>query len=282
MKEILKSSFTFKSLFQIRKKTGYAFFWYFVLIIIFSSLPLNLLIIRQNGWRLNAIVSNLENEDLAWLPNDLPISFIVDANNGLISLTDDTIQYVFETSKYTIIINGAENNYEIKANLIVLTKEAIIYYNDQQKPIIGTYSSLKQKVDFQYLTKMEDKLVAKHKFIEIFKVAFAPYFILSSVILWTAINLLMQIVLLFTITSIFLLIRINYQKVASYREYLKIHVASYTIPTIISVIVGLISENTATLSPVILQFGTALMAIGTIYLGSKSEVNHAIALKDTI
>jgi maltodextrin utilization protein YvdJ len=92
----------------------------------------------------------------------------------------------------------------------------------------------------------------------------------------------MQTVLMLAICAIFLLVRVNYQKVATYREYLKMYVGCFVIPTVVSVLIGLIGESTAALTPVILQMGTALMMIGTIYKGSKTEIPPAKRLKDAI
>lgn len=282
MKTILKNSFRFSNIFALRKTSSKAFIWYFLIIVIFSSLPLNLLIISGQGWNLNAIVANLEEEDLTWLPRELPINFIVDPNRGLFSVNDDQNKYEFKSSKYTFLINGQEGNYEAHPNLVVLTPDEVIFYNSKLKELRGSYRHLKMKVDFQQLTRMENITESKLMFVDIIESAFAPYFIFYSVLVWTIINLLMQTILLFMVAGIFMLIRINYQKVASYKEYLQIFIASYTVPVLVAVGIGLISESTAPFSPVILQFGTALMAVGAIYIGSKKEINHPHRLKETL
>lgn len=288
MKTIIAKSFRFANLFALRKIKSKSFIFLFFLLTLISSLPLNILIIRTKGWKFNPIVNELELEfDTFVLPVEkylengeekfLYFSKLTFKKEGIIS---DGTPYFFQTSTFKFYINQVPTNEEIeKGNVVVLTKEDALFYRDNGKELIGSYSRLGEPIHFDRISTETD---AKKALIEIIEAVFSGPYIFSSVLIWTIANIFMQTVLMFAISGIFLLVRINFQKVATYHEYLKMYVGCFVIPTIVSVLIGLINASTAALTPVILQMGTALMMIGTIYKGSKAEIPPAKKLRDSM
>ncbi|HPD12792.1 MAG TPA: DUF1189 family protein [Bacilli bacterium] len=288
MKTIIFKCFRFSSLFALRKIKSKSFIFLFALLTLISSLPLNILIIKTKGWNFNPIVNEMELEfDTFTLPVEkylengeekfLYFSKLTFKKEGIIS---DGTPYFFETSTFKFYINQVPTKEETdQGNVIVLIKDEAVFYRENGKKLIGSFSNLNEPIHFDRIANETD---AKKAIIEIIETVFSGPYIFSSVLIWTIANIFMQTVLMLAICAIFLLVRVNYQKVATYREYLKMYVGCFVIPTVVSVLIGLIGESTAALTPVILQMGTALMMIGTIYKGSKTEIPPAKRLKDAI
>ena len=277
MTNIIKKSFRLQDIFALRKYKNKSFFSLFILLLMLGSLPLNLLIIKNKGWKFNPIVIHLEDADFAWELKDQEgyyfpnLSFYRD---GLKS----SDQYELKTDVYHFYFNYFENEIDTEhGNVVLFAKEDVIFYRPNGKKLIGSYQRLEKPIHFDRIATEEE---AKRVFIDLVETVFSGPFIFSSILIWTFANIFMQTVLLFLVSAIFLLIRINFKKVAYYREYLRIYISCLVVPTIISVFIGLWGELGATFAPVLLQFGTALMMIGVIYKGSKAEITPARLLKD--
>ena len=276
MIKIIKNSFKFKNIFSLRKEKGLLFAVYFIIMILIISLPQNLAIIRNDGLKFNNIVIEL-NE----IAKENPDQILEKLPDGVIEKTvfvmDSRPLGNIETKKFEIAFYGQNEEYEEKKNLVAFEYDKVVYYDGNGNKLVGKYQSLDKRINLTDL-KNRSKIVGANQteiateFINGVTQVFSPYFILQGVGITMLGNFLLNTLLLFIISAILLLVRVNYKKVATYKEYLKIYIASYTLPVIIGVTLSLISyKYLATFAQVIIQWGTPLMAVGAIFIGSKKE-----------
>ncbi|PKK96525.1 MAG: hypothetical protein CVV58_05915 [Tenericutes bacterium HGW-Tenericutes-3] len=118
--------------------------------------------------------------------------------------------------------------------------------------------------------RMTTQADAVSKFATMLDEAFSSYAIFVSVVYYTAITAFLNLVLILVVSAIFIFVRIRYQKVTNFKENLKIVIASMTIPSLISFIVGILGVmEINAFTVVIYQFATPLIALVAIYKGSK-------------
>lgn len=276
MIKIIKNSFSFKNIFSLRKEKGIFFAIYFIIIILIMSLPQNLAIIRNDGLKFNNIV--IELSDLA---KNNPNQIVEKLPDGTIEKTvfvmDSRSLGNISTEKFEIAFYDKNEQYEIKKNLVAFEYDKVVYYDGSGNKLVGKYQSLDKRINLTNLKARFEVINADQteiamEFVNGVKQIFSPYFITQGILMTLLGNFLLNTLLLFIICAILLLIRIDYKKVASYKEYLKIYIASFTLPLIIGVALSLISyKYLATFSQVIIQWGTPLMAVGAIFIGSKKE-----------
>ena len=96
--------------------------------------------------------------------------------------------------------------------------------------------------------------------------------VFSNVLINTGTQLLMNTIMVLIIGTIFLLIRIKYKRVTTFRNNIAILISSMTIPSIISFIIGILGIiEMNSFGVVLFQLLTPLIAIGAIYLGSNEK-----------
>lgn len=277
MIKIIKSSFDFKKLFGIRKYKSLKFIIYFIIMILLSSVPQNIAIIKNEGLAFNKIV--LELNELA---KENPSDIINRLPNGVIEKTafikDSTEKSTIETKTFIIAFYSKDEDYEPQKNLIAFEYDQVVYYDGNGHKLIGRYNELETRLNLTALKAEARENIDANltsvamEFSNGLKSMFSPYFIAQGIGMTLLGNLLLNTILLFLICLILLLVRINFKSVATYLEYLRIYIASYTLPVIIGVLLGLISyKYLSTFSQVIIQWGTPAMVVGAIFIGSKKE-----------
>lgn len=294
MIKFILHSFTFKGIFSHRDDKKKIVIFYLLILIIVNSFPLNLQIIRNDGWQeLNTVTLNWRELNPSWLPNELPNDISI--NKYGLSVQFEKSYYFesnYQDEKNVLIINPidkdpvlnepayTQTNYKVidetgkvitysYINTIILCKDKVIYYNDQGQSINGDYSKVKDTLFFSSLKEL-NQAEASTIFLDLIDNSFSKYIIFSSIMINTLTQFALNIILVLSLSVIFMLVRIKYQKVTTFTENINIVVASMTIPTLISFIVsiiGVIELNSFT--SVIFQLLTPLIAIGAIYKGSK-------------
>lgn len=276
MIKIIRNSFNFKNIFGLRKEKGILFIIYFIIILLIVSLPQNLAIIKNDGLEFNNIVIELKE-----IASENPMEIIEKFPDGTIEKTffnmDSRSLGSIKTKTFEIAFYGRNETYEEKKNLVAFEYDKVVYYDGNGNKLTGNYRNLDTRINLTNLKAQSQLLNANQneialEFINGVKQIFSPYFIAQGIIITLVGNFLLNTLLLFLVSAILLLIRVNYKKVATYKEYLKIYIASFTIPVLIGVFLSLISyKYLATFSQVIIQWGTPVMAVGSIFLGSKKE-----------
>ena len=293
MIQFILNSFTFKGIFSNKDAKGGIVFIYFLIILFATSFPLNVQIIQNNGWdELNTVTYAWKEDVPSWIPDDLP-NDVVFSSNGMMMPIEDTYIYqsVYNESFYTLVINPIDRTPQAGESIhteegiktldengevvlkqyektIVLCKDKVIYYYEDDEFVKGDYSNIKDPINLSSLKGL-DQHEAASIFLSMIDGCFSPYMVLSNVLISTLTQLLLNIILVFMISGIFMLVKVNYQRITNYGENVKIIISSMTIPTLISFVIGIIGimEITA-FSVVLFQLITPLLALGAIYKGS--------------
>lgn len=290
MLKFLSKCFTFKGIFSLRDyKKGPVIFLFLILVFV-TSFPLNMAIIKNNGWKgLNTVTYAWRTTHPTWLPSGLPNDYVI-TKNGLEVVPSNDVTYVFETTNQIndkevvtkLIINPLEiidnkiydknNNliydYQNKTNqrAIVLSQKEIIYYGDDNI-LTSDYKHVPEAVNFTNLKL--DINEGGLKFLDIIDGAFSDMMIISNLLINTGTQLLLNTIFVIVEAAIFLLVRIKYQRVTNFSQNINIVIASMIIPSIISFIAGILNIiEFSSFTVVLFQLLAPLIAIGAIYKGS--------------
>ena len=295
MIKIFINSFSFKKIFQNGNASWRSIIAYFLFIVLVTSFPLNLQIFQNDGWKgLNTITMGIREAAPNWFPNELPNDVAL-SSNGLYTPTETTYYYesiLVDGTFYQFVINPQTEDEIIEfttlyteegvvtkdtngqvvltpyQKAIVLCKDKVLYYDNTSDPIIGNYHHINQVIHFTELKSME-KFAALTLLLDAIDGAFNQYMVFSNILINTATQLAMNLVMVVIIAAIFLLIRIKYKKVTNYHQNVGILISSMTIPSILSFIIGIIGIiEMNSFGVVLFQLLTPLIAIGAIYLGS--------------
>ncbi|MBN2876743.1 MAG: DUF1189 family protein [Bacilli bacterium] len=268
-------SFQVKKIYDLRETKGIKVFFYFLLLVLIISFPLNLQIIRSGGWDLYNFTSGIRESYPDWLPYDLPEDIEISASG---MYYEDTQNTVFMTTNidgddlYIVISPLAD--YEPVDRTLVFEKDGISYYDQDGVYMFATdYSKVEGVIRF-YDLKLGTQSSAVDKFSSIIENSFGGYAQFKSIIYNVLINLVLNILLVVIVSFLFIFIRIKYQKVTTFWDNIKIVISSMTIPALLGMIVGILGVmELSAFTVVIFQFATPIIAYVAIYRGSK--------LKDT-
>ncbi len=271
MLKIIANSFKFKNIFNLRNHSLKYFIFYFLILVFIISFPLNYQIIKTGGWDLYNFSAGIRQQYPDWIPLELPEDIEI-SKSGM--YYENEVVSTFQTTN----LDGEELNiifmpfdeYEVDDRSLVFETDRIVYYDVDgiQRLEVG-YSNIKTVVRFSEL-RMTTQANAVSKFATMLDEAFSSYAIFVSVVYYTAITAFLNLVLILVVSAIFIFVRIRFQKVTNFTDNLKIVIASMTIPSLISFIVGILGVmEINAFTVVIYQFATPLIALVAIYKGSK-------------
>jgi maltodextrin utilization protein YvdJ len=269
-------SFTLTGVWDNRNASKRFLPWYFLLLILLVSFPLNYQIVKTGGWALFDFTSKMREEAPSWLPSALPEDLAI-SNAGLewfqaqqsafesLNHAGETLLYVFQP---TGIYVGNER-------ALVFYPDRIVYYEEGGTERLSTnYQNISERVAFLDL-KMLDRGDAVDQFAGLVEQAFSPYAVMRSVVLNVGINLFLNALLVLAVAVIFLLLRVKFQKVTNFGENLCIVLSAMTLPALIAFFVGVagVMEVNA-FSAVVFQFFSPLIAVVAIFRGAKRAPTH--------
>lgn len=274
MIKIFRNSFSFKRIYSLKNTKLSTITIYFCILVMMISFPLNYKIILEDGFKgLTAFTTEMQLANPEWFPNELPSDMYI-TNTGLNYINDQTYTYSTTTTDqvtYTIIINPKSEM--LGKNLIVLEEKRIIYFDSLGNSLVGQYRKVGEVIDFSDLKNM-DTTEAKNIFFTMIDNGFSEYAVFYSIFANTIIQFIMNSLLAVILAAIMLLVRINYKRVTSFSQNIKIVISSMTIPAIISFLVGIfgiIELNSFVV--VIFQLLTPIIALLTIYKGCSEKEN---------
>lgn len=271
MLKIIANSFKFKNIFNLRNHHLKAFIFYFLLLIFIISFPLNYQIIKTGGWDLYNFSAGIRQNYPDWLPSELPEDIEI-SKSGMYYEVEEirTFQTTNLDGEELSIVFMPFKDYSVEGRSLVFEAKRIVYYDAEGKLALEVgYSNIKTTVRFRDL-RLSTQSQAVDKFADMIDEAFSSYAIFVSVVYYTAITGFLNLVLVLVVSGIFVFVRIRFQKVTKFTDNLKIVIASMTIPSLVSFIVGIagVMEINA-FTVVIYQFATPLIALIAIYKGSK-------------
>ncbi len=275
MIRIFAGSFSLKGIFQNRSIAGKSFLFYFVFLILLVSFPLNYQIVKTGGWDLYNFTAGMRAQYPDWLPTDLPDDIEITKEGMLFTNVATSSFTTANLDGATLnIIFMPEGAYEGAVRALVFYPQRIVYYEEGGAERLSTnYQNISSSVRFNDLM-MLDQSIAVDRIATMIDEAFSAYAVFKSVTLNIAINLAMNSLLALVVGAIFIFIRIQYQRVTTFADNLKIIISSMTIPAIVGFtigIVGVIEINAFT--SVLFQFLAPLIAILAIYKGVRKTVS---------
>jgi maltodextrin utilization protein YvdJ len=271
MLKIIANSFKFKNIFNLRNHPLNQFVLYFLLLVFIISFPLNYQIIKTGGWDLYNFSAGMRQSYPDWLPSQLPEDIEISKSGMYYETAVVTTLTTTNLDNETLnIVFMPFEEYTISDRSLVFEPERIVYYDVEGKQVLEVgYSNITTLVRFADL-RMMTQSEAVSRFANMIDEAFSSYAIFVSVVYYTGITAFLNLVLILVVSAIFIFVRIRFQKVTKFTDNLKIVIASMTIPSLISFIVGIagIMEINA-FTVVIYQFATPLIALISIFKGSK-------------
>jgi maltodextrin utilization protein YvdJ len=249
-----KHSVDYPNYFEHTKEKGWKVFTFFILVSLISLFPMNLLIVQEDGWKLDFIEQSFIAETPDWqLPDDCRITanqFVCDT---------DTV-YVYEHDDITYIFNTESDEYQDNnEKSIIFMKNKIVYTNGEGAYMTGyDYNGFDESLSFRSLNLAtgEDREQMYEAFGASIETSFGNYIIFYTLLvnIGTSIGLYAFFVLVMSL--VIQLFRFGYSSFITFRQTMKMVVFAMGLPSIISFIVGFIEP---TFAPVIFQFGIGII-----------------------
>lgn len=271
MLKFFTDSFRVKRIYRLKDSKWRSVIFYFLLLVLIISFPLNLQIIRSGGWDLYNFTAGMREVYPDWLPYDLPEDVEISANG---MYYEETINSVFLTNNLDdqdlYIVISPLGDYIPSDRTLMFEENQMRYYDENGDYMFSAdYSRVEGIVRF-YDLQLGTQSNAVDKFASIIENSFGGYAQFKSIILNIIINFVTNILLVLVVSFLFIFIRIKYQKVTTFSDNIKIVVSSMTLPALVGMAFGFIGiMELSAFTVVIFQFMTPIIAYVAIYRGSK-------------
>lgn len=274
MLKLFAGGFSPKRIFQNRNTKTISVIFYFLFLMLVVSFPLNLQIVQGGGWALYDFTSGIVTNHPDWLPDGLPSDIEIGPSgmyyeNNVVTVLNwedidgNPIHYVF----------APDVEYFVNGRTLVFEDARIVYFDENSNEIFDVpYSTLQHLVRFSELKQMTES-EAVDAFTGIIDEAFSAASVLRSVLSYTGITVILNVLLVVVTSAIFLLVRVKDQQITNFRENILIVISSMTVPSLVGFFIGIIGllEFNA-FSVVIFQFATPLIALLAMFRGSSGEI----------
>ncbi len=264
-------SFRVKKIYGLKNTKGGIILFYFLLLILIISFPLNLQIIRSGGWDLYNFTAGMRETYPDWLPEDLPEDIEISKSGMYYENTENSVFLTSNLADEDLYIAFSPlADYVPTDRTLMFEEDRISYYNEVGEfQFSANYSNVGTVVRFSELN-LTSQASAVNKLATIIEDSFGGYAQFKSVIYNTGINIVLNLILVSVVSGLFLLIRVKFEKVTNFSENIRIVIASMTLPAIFGMIIGLTGlMELSAFSIVIFQFATPIIAYLAIYKGAK-------------
>ncbi len=259
-----KYSFQFKTILTIRNEKFWKIGIYFIILCLINLFPMNYLIVKEQGWRLDFIEESFTNQTPTWvLPEECTIS-----SNKLYCIVEEE-EYSYTHQGINYIFNYQGTDYDTSVKQVLFTKDNIIYTNGEGAQMIGyDYKGFTEDVNFRSINLMDsaDRANAYIEFGSQIEHTFGPYIIFYTVLVNTLISIGLNILFILLLSAVLQLFRFGYSTFFKYSESLKFLVLIMGLPAVLSFMIGLIEPA---FSPVFFQFGMGLATMLTMLIYGK-------------
>lgn len=264
-------SFSLKGIWENRDAVKKHLWFYFVLLILLVSFPLNYQIVKTGGWALFDFTSSLRQDIPQWMPSGLPEDVAISsAGMEWFSEQATTLAGTNHAGETLLYVFQPAGTYAGVERALVFYPSRIVYYEQGGSERLSTnYQNVAERIEFIDL-QMLSTATAVDRFAAMVESAFSPYAIFRSVLTNFGINVFLNALLVLAVATIFLLVRVNYQKITDFRQNLRIILSAMTIPAMIAFGIGLIGVmEVNAFSAVVFQFFSPLIAIVAMFRGAK-------------
>ncbi len=247
-------AFQFSKFFEHVKEKWWKVLIFFFIVSLVSIFPMSLLIVQEDGWRLNFIEESFISETPEWqLPNDCSI-----VARKLVCDTDEVYEY--EHRGITYIINYQKQDFnDITEKQVLLMDSQIVYTNGQGEYMIGyDYQGFEDDVSFRSLNLAtgEEKALMYASFGRQLESSFSNYIIFYTLLVNTATSIGLYAFFVLIMSLVIQLFRFGYTSFITYGESMKLVVFAMGVPSVVSFVVGFLEPSFA---PVVFQFGIGII-----------------------
>jgi maltodextrin utilization protein YvdJ len=264
--KIFRDSFYLDRILKLRFLKFWYFIIYFFLISFVSLFSFNYANLKEGGWKLGFVEYNfisVENVNVK-LPNDIVIRPL----SGVKSLSGQSQSVIYNDSVngqilYRFLINEEGltlNKEDLKVRQLIFTDKRILYVKgDGSVPLEGDYDNFSEEVRFESInniTNAKEKREALVSLANSIEKGFGKQNAFFTIITYSTVQILLYILLIFLLSAILQLFRFGYTKFMSFFDGMKIVIATMTVPSVISFVIGFFTHA---LTPVIVQFGLGII-----------------------
>ena len=255
----LKTSFQLKEMIYRTKESTFKVFIYFIVLGLISVFPMNYLIVKEQGWRIDFIESAFTRETPNW---ELPENCFIEFNQLFCSSNEET-NLVHQG--ITFIFNYQGGGYDKLDQQIIFGKNEIIFTSNQAE-MKGSYRGFTTKYQFSDINLLEGqaKEEAMIDFGKRIEDSFSPYIVFYSLMVNTIVMIATNLLLVFLLTLVIQLFRFGYTSFFTYRESFNFIVFATGIPSLLNFVIGIILPA---ISNVIysMSLGLIVMVVMLIY-----------------
>lgn len=230
-----KASFQFESLLTHFDEPFKRLWVYFIVLSLIALFPMNFLIQRQEGFRLDFIEQDFLEESPNWvLPNDcsIEVNRLICSNTTKTVLTHQDVTYIF---------NGTNADIDLSKKQLVLTSDTVIYTDGEGARMSGSYRGFNDTFNFNTYNLMDDaeQVDAMLLFARSIEGSFSRYTILYALLTNTGVSILVQFAFVLLLGAVLQLFRFGYQSFPNYFDGLKFIILSMGLPSVIGFIIGI-------------------------------------------
>ncbi|TNF08825.1 MAG: DUF1189 domain-containing protein [Bacillota bacterium] len=255
----LKTSFQLKELIYRTKESSLKVFIYFILLSLISVFPMNYLIVREQGWRLDFIEQSFRQDIPSW---NLPSNCRIELNTLFCDSDEETI---LVHDDITFIFNYQGGGYELNEKQIILAEKEIIYTTNQAE-MKGTYKGFNTVYRFNDINLLTGQArdEAMIDFAARIENSFSTYVVFYSLLVNTFVMIGTNILFILILSLVIQLFRFGYSSFFSYRESLNFIVFATGIPSFLNFFIGIVAPG---ISNVIysMSLGIIVMVIMLVY-----------------
>lgn len=256
--DYFRYGFDFPNILSRRKEPFIKVFIFFILLVLLSNVPHIISIVKNEGWTISFIEESFNQGTPAYgsfdLPDDISIHYYgIDAPNDN--------EHIIYFGDYMFVINAKDTSYDTSLSQILLREDEIIYIDEEENSLTGTYRGFSDVYDFDAVMLDVDNWQSNMMlFASSIEAGFSQYIIFYSMITYSGIQILTTTLLVVILSLIIRLFKFGYGHFMTYLEGLKILVFTLPVPVMIGLVVGLFVDS---LTPFIVQFG---MGVLTMYV----------------
>jgi maltodextrin utilization protein YvdJ len=230
-----KASFQFDRLLTHFDEKFSKLWIYFIILSLIALFPMNFLIQRQEGFRLDFIEQDFLESSPNWV---LPSDCSIEVNRLICNNTNKT---VLTHQGLTYIFNGSVSDIDLTQKQLILTSDTVIYTDGKGARMSGSYRGFDETFNFNTYNLMDDaeQVDAMLVFARSIEASFSRYTILYAVLTNTGVSLLVQFVFVLLLGAVLQLFRFGYQSFPNYFDGLKFIILSMGLPSIIGFIIGI-------------------------------------------
>lgn len=235
MVRYLKASFQFDRLLSHSGEKFYKIFLYFLFLSLVYLLPMNLLIVRESGWRIDFIHQDFIDETPTW---DMPAGCRIELDRFFCDINTKTI---LTHQDVTYIFNGTTADLDLAEKQMIFTEDHIIYSDGKGNQMNSQGYEGFESFNTNSFNLLEDdaRIEAFQTFALSVEGSFSRYIVLYSVITNTMVNMFIQFTFILLLALVLQLFRFGYQHFMSYIDGVKFVILSMGLPTLIGLFVGL-------------------------------------------